>query len=168
MTQNYMLDTNVFSELVHKGLTLNDLPQDGQFWATPVQLTELNHAKPNLRARLSALFKEMIVRNNRNIPPAFAFGVEGAGFDQGQWGGDAALWDAIKRDLDDAWDRKPNRQKKKSKRENNLQDASIAEAAKSNNFTLITCDKAFDAVGRKHGIKVLLLTLHKTSSVTQN
>jgi predicted nuclease of predicted toxin-antitoxin system len=63
----------------------------------------------------------------------------------------------VMRDLDEAWQKKPRKKRKSSKKENNAKDASIAEAAKFNSFILLTCDSALAAVAAKHGIQIQLL-----------
>jgi predicted nucleic acid-binding protein len=159
---NYMLDANIFSNLVEGKLRLNDLPSDGQFWATPVQLEELKNAKDSVvKAELLSRFKAMIIDQGTQVPAAFAFDVAGAGFDEGILRSDGRLWHELKEELDTEWEKKLRKKKKNSKKENNLKDASIAEAAKFNDFVLVTCDCSLAAVSEKHGIKALLLNPRK-------
>lgn len=158
MAKNYLLDTNIFSNLIAGKLTPGDLPSDGQFWATPVQLQELKEAKADSnRDRLLSLFKEL-VGVDRTIPAAFAFDVPGAGWNQGEWRNDGSSWQTLKKDLDEAWEKKPGKKRKSSKKENNAKDASIAEAAKFNKFILLTCDSALANVAAKHGVEVQFLS----------
>jgi hypothetical protein len=124
-----MFDTNIFSNLIEGEILPNDLPSDGQFCATYVQLKELKNAKDdNLRARLLSAFKEIVEDKATLISPAFAFNVLGAGFGQGVWRSSSTLWQSLKDDLDAEWDKLPAKKKKRSKKSNNILDASIAEA----------------------------------------
>jgi predicted nucleic acid-binding protein len=151
----YMLDTNVFSKIVSEKILVSDLPQ-GTFWATTVQLEELKDTQGDQKKQqLLSLFKELIPSM---IPPGLTWGVKGAGWGEGEWRTDGSLWDLLKKELDEAWARKPSRKRKSSNKENNPKDATIAEAAKFNDFTLLTFDKDVAEVCEKVGIKVQLLT----------
>jgi hypothetical protein len=153
---NYMLDTNVFGDLVGGVFCLEDLPPDGQFWATPVQWEELTKAPASVKAR----FRELILDHGRIVPAGFAFDVLGAGWGEGEWRQDGRLWYALNKELDEllesGWaNHPPKEEKQRQKKENNRKDASIAEAAKFNNFTLITRDCGLMTAATKHGITVL-------------
>lgn len=154
----YMLDTNIFDALAKGRLSLDRLPSDGELRATRVQLEELKNTENNhLRSQLLTTFTEIIAHDSI-IPSAFALGVAGAGLNEGVWRSDGGLWNAVKQDLDDEWAKMPTKKQKKSRRENNPKDSSIAEAAKSNDYILLTCDRNLAIVAEKHGIKVRLFT----------
>jgi predicted nucleic acid-binding protein len=159
--RRYLLDTNVFDALAKGAIQASDLPSDGQLCATTVQLAELENTKDtHTRVRLSSLFQE-IITGNSNICPAFVFGVDGAGFGQGEWREDGGVWMALKQNLDERWELTRRAKKKKnSSKENNAQDATIAEAAFHNGCILITCDTDLAVVARKHSIETILLKLH--------
>ena len=153
----FMVDTNVFDALAKGRLSLDSLPSDEKLRATRVQLEELKNAKDtNLRSKLLATFAE-IIAPDAVIPAAFAFDIAGAGFEEGAWRSDGGLWRALKKDLDDAWQRMPKRRQKRRKKENNAKDCLIAEAAKFNGCTLLTYDPDLAMVAEKHGVKVRLL-----------
>jgi hypothetical protein len=76
---------------------------------------------------------------------------------QGVWRSDGTLCRALNKDLDDLWDAKPKKEQKSKKKENNTKDALLAEAAKFDGGTLLTCDGDLAKVAGKHGIKVLRL-----------
>jgi predicted nucleic acid-binding protein len=155
--RRYLLDTNVFDALVKGTIQRSDLPTDGQLCATTVQFAELEYTKdPDARQRLSCLFKE-IVTDNASISPGFAFGVPGAGFGQGEWRTDGEPWFALKKDLDEEWEQRSSKQKKRSRKENNLKDAAIAEAALHNGCVLLTRDEELAKVAKKHSIETILL-----------
>jgi predicted nucleic acid-binding protein len=137
-----MFDTNVFNWLVQRDLSINDLPLNGEFVATPVQRSELE-ATPGDEKREALLAKFSEVVTDLYSAP-FAFDVPGAGFDQGRWT-DGKLASAIRSDLD-----------RHRKKRNNIQDALIAETAITNGFTLVTCDGALRHVAEAHGCQVLL------------
>ena len=84
-----MLDTNIFDSVAKGRLALDGLPSDGKLLATRVQLEELkNTENDDLRSRLLTTFEEIIAHDSI-IPAAFAFGIAGAGFDEGVWRSDA-------------------------------------------------------------------------------
>lgn len=151
-----MLDTCIFSNLLQGRINSSDIPA-GQLWATPVQAAELAKTKNNrIREHLLAMFKEMIADNGTNMAAAFAFDLDGAGWGQGRHrNGD--LGQRLLKELDEVWENKSSRDKKKSKKSNNIADASIAEAAHFDGFTLLTCDEDLARVAAKNGVKVRLL-----------
>jgi predicted nucleic acid-binding protein len=138
---NYMVDTNVFNWLVQGYLAIDDLPSDGDFFATPVQRAELEATRDDAkRGALLANFSE-VVTGLYSAP--FTFDVPGAGFDQGRMT-DGILASAIRSDLDG-----------ERKKRNNIQDALIAETAITTGFTLVTCDRTLRNVAQAHGCTVL-------------
>lgn len=151
----YMLDTNIFSNIVSGELQIESLPV-GEFWATPVQREELYEASGDVRTQLLSKFKELV--DSRSIVGvSFCFDVRGAGFDEGVWNHDPSIFNAVKTDLDEAWENMPARQRKRKNKENNAKDALIAEAAKREDFTLLTADYHLAVAVEKHGIKVRYL-----------
>jgi predicted nucleic acid-binding protein len=148
----YMVDTNIFGNLVSGELSMETLPRDGEFCATPVQRAELNDASGDLKAQLLSKFNEIV--DSKMVRSAFAFGVPGAGFDEGEWRNDANTYNAVKTALDEAWEKLPGRKKKKHKKENNAKDALIAEVAKLRDFSLLTCDSALADAAKANGIRV--------------
>jgi predicted nucleic acid-binding protein len=150
----YMVDSNIFSDLVNRDLRRDELLPHGEFWATSVQVSELaNTANSQIRAELLAMFQE-IIGPKRQVPPAFAFGIPGAGFGEGDWRPDGTIWYLVKKDLDDEFDNRPNRKRQGRRKGNNALDASIAEAASHNNCILLTRDSALAAIAARHGVKV--------------
>jgi predicted nucleic acid-binding protein len=140
-TRKYMVDTNIFNWLVQRDLLTNDLPSDGEFVATAVQKAELGAtSNSQKRAALFAKFSQ-VVTDLHSAP--LAFDVPGAGFNQGRFT-NGKLASAITDDLD-----------KKEKKDNNIQDALIAETAITNGSTLLTCDRALKEVAEAHVCRVL-------------
>ncbi len=153
-TPKHMVDTNVFNWLVQGDLSIDDLPSNGYFVATPVQRAELEATRDDAkRAALLAKFSE-VVTGLYSAP--FAFDVEGAGFDQGRWT-DGILASAIRNDLNCERERR-----------NNIQDALIAETAITNGFTLVTCDRALRDVAQAHGCRVVFFQKRTSVKPRQN
>jgi rRNA-processing protein FCF1 len=158
-SKKYMLDTNIFDSLAKGRFAVDRLPSDGKLYATAVQFEELKDTRDSeKRSRLMERFTEIIDAPGMMLRAAFAFDVAGAGFDQGHWRSDGALYYALKKDLDAAWDRKPKKEQRRSKRQNSAKDALIAEAAQFNGCTLLTCDGDLAEAAAKHGINVLRLS----------
>jgi hypothetical protein len=151
----YMLDTNVFDHLVKGRIKFDQLPTDGKFLATPVQLVELKNCKDDER-RAKLLSKFGI---SELVPAGFSFGVAGAGWGEGEWHSEEKMWLDVKNELDLEWEKLPKDKKERSKKENNLPDASIAEAAHFHGCVLLTQDCTLDRVAAKHGITVLRIAL---------
>jgi len=80
-SKGYMLDTNIFGDLADGEFRLEDLPSDGQFWATHVQWVEICKAPDNVRSK----FIELILDQNAITSAAFALDVPGAGLNQGEF-----------------------------------------------------------------------------------
>jgi predicted nucleic acid-binding protein len=159
-----MFDTNIFSNLIAGKIRPDELPADGEYWATNVQREELKNAKDDgLRSRLLSTFKETVEDNATLIPPAFAFNVPGAGFGQGEWRSNSTLWQSLKDDLDAEWEKLPAKKKKSRKKSNNIPDASIAEAAFHNGLILVTSDELLAFVATKHQIQVQYLKVRKAN-----
>ena len=120
-----MLDTNIFNKLIDEVITLEDLPSDAPFLATPIQLMEINKTpEEGRRLILADKFHELVIES-RNIKTTL-WGYSG-------WGEGA--WDATEcyQPLKDALDAR-------KKKLNNIEDALIAEVALVEGHTLITAD----------------------------
>jgi predicted nucleic acid-binding protein len=145
----YMLDTNVFNWLVQGDLSIDDLPSNGDFVATPVQRAELEATRTDeKREALLAMFSEVVIDL---YSASLSFDVRGAGFDQGRWT-DGKLASAIRSDLE-----------RKRKKRNNVQDALIAETAITNGFILVTCDGELRRAAEAHGCRVRFFSKKRTS-----
>jgi hypothetical protein len=156
----YMFDTNIFNDLLDGRVDLIPYIGKAMFFATHIQLDELNNT-PDVtrRERLSHLFEEI----TSNSVPTESFILGFSRLDQAKLGGENVintessvygdskygkakytindnLYGSIKRELD-----------KEKKKINNIQDALIAETAIKNNLTLITHDSLLFNVITKHG-----------------
>lgn len=127
----YMLDTNVFNALRDGVATDKLLPLDGEFFATSIQMQEINaNPDPLDRERLLGIFK--------GIAPEI-IPTESAVWDVSEFGlakyGDGLTYESIL-----------NAMNSKNKRKNNIQDALIAETSIKNGFTLVTSDRFLSEV----------------------
>ena len=138
---SYVVDTNIFNNLVDGVFRIEDLPSDSPFLATHVQIDELNNTKDaERRARLFLMFAEV----RPQVVPTESFVWDVSRWDHGKWG-DGILYEKLKQDLDAL---------NKSKA-NNARDILIAEVAIVNEYTLLTADRDLATVVKKHGGKVV-------------
>lgn len=138
---SYVVDTNIFNKLVDGTINVGDLPSDGPFIATHIQIDELNNTKDSeRRARLFLMFAEV----RPEIVPTESFVWDVSRWDHGKWS-DGVLFERLKQDLDAL-------NKSKS---NNAQDVLIAEVAIVNSFTLLTSDQHLAQVVKDLGGKVV-------------
>ncbi len=139
----YVLDTCIFNKLVDGAIDLGDLPSDGEYLATHVQIDEINATKDaERRARLLLKFAEV---RPRLVPTeSFVLGVSRLG--QGRLG-DGASFHTLRKELNTRNKSKPN----------NTQDVLTAEVALQNGFTLLTSDQHLAEVIAKYGGKVVYL-----------
>jgi len=143
-----MFDTVVFNRILDGVLTIDELTEKGQFYATHIQLDEINNT-PNIERRQALLevFNEITVRNiptesfvldtsrlgeaklgGGNIIPTETGVWDVSTWDQAKWGEENGLYTSFKTELDLL-----NKGKK-----NNIQDTLIVETAIKNRFILIT------------------------------
>ena len=145
---SYVVDTNIFNKLVDGTLNVDDLPTDGKFLATHVQIDEINNTKDSERRALLFLrFAEV----RPEIVPTESFVLDVSRLDYGKLS-DGILFDTLKQKLDAL---------NKSKL-NNAQDVLIAEVAIVNKFTLLTSDRHLAEVVEKQGGKIVHFNSHKS------
>ena len=93
----YMLDTNIFDRLAKGQLDIGDLPNDGEFYATSVQIQELNQADDvDLRAILNDKFSELGPTIDQIQTTLWGF----SGWGQGGWSAVGEYFEKIKSLLD--------------------------------------------------------------------
>ena len=137
---SYVVDTTIFNKLVDGTINVADLPSDGPFVATHIQIDEINNTKDSeRRARLFLKFAE--VRPETVLTESFVFDV--SRWDHAKWS-DGVLFKKLKQELDAMNKFKPN----------NTQDVLIAEVAIVNGFTLLTSDGDLAEVVKRQGGKV--------------
>jgi rRNA-processing protein FCF1 len=140
-----MLDTNIFNRLVEGRLAIGDLPSDDEFFATSIQIQELNATKDGAyRAILIAKFAEMGPKLDQVKTTLWGF----ASWGEGSWGGVGDYFGKIKDEMDLL-----NKNK-----DSNSADALIGEASISNHHILITTDKHLAEVVERHGGGVMKIS----------
>lgn len=137
----YVVDTCIINKLADETLSLDQLPSDGEYVVSHVQIDELKKTKSNARrAQLLATFSSVVDLVAPTESLVVGISVIGAAKLS-----DGKDYTALKASLDAL-------NKSKS---NNANDILIAEVALKNGFTLITSDKALSEAAAKHGCKVL-------------
>lgn len=138
----YIFDTNIFNRLVDGTFLLSELPSDAEFFATHIQIDELNKTKDT--ERRAKLFLRFVETTPTLVPTeSFTIGVSRIG--QAKISKKDNLAQQIRNDLDGL-----NGAKHK-----NSQDALIAEVAAVNNLTLVTADYDLAQIASKHGISCI-------------
>ena len=137
----YVVDTNIINRLVDGIIRPEDLPTDGDFIATHVQMDELNKTKDE--ERRARLFIKFATMRPEVVPTeSLVVGVSRIGLAKLS---DGNLYTSLRSGLDE-------RNKAKA---NNKQDALIAEVAITNGYVLVTTDTDLAIVAQAHGCKVL-------------
>jgi len=157
LNASYMLDTNVFNHIC-KGVISLEIFDGKHLLATPLQIIELKNTKdPILLTKLLATFNEIAASE---VPAAFSFDIEGAGWDQGVLSGNADCAHAAFADLkhldqlkpNSKWSKNLSPEKENRKMVGAWNDILTAEAAKRNGAILITEDRNLLVVARKYGV----------------
>jgi rRNA-processing protein FCF1 len=139
---SYVVDTNIINWLVDGSILLEDLPSNGQFLATHVQIDEVNKTRDEeRRACLFLKFAEV----SPQIVPTESFVFDVSRWDHGKWS-DGVLFEKLKSSLDTLNNSKAN----------NAKDALIGEVAVVNGYTLLTADTDLAQIVQAHGGKVQL------------
>lgn len=132
--KTYMLDTNVFNDVLDGKIPLTSL-RGRWLFVIGVQVHELRATRDDSRrADLLAVFDE--IRPGSTLASSFCFGIEGAGFDEANWNDGSGKFDkmlALLQHFD-------NHKRKKKNRLNQVRDILIAESAIKNGATLISND----------------------------
>lgn len=140
----YVVDTSLINKLVDGTVGADELPNDGAFVASHIQIDELKQTKnPERRAKLLKKFTETV----DEILPTESFMLGVSRLDEGKLG-DGISYDAIKKELDSLNGGKAN----------NSKDALIAEIAMTKGYVLLTADFHLYQVADIHGIGVIYWT----------
>ena len=140
----YVVDTNIIHRLVDGTIGIEELPNDGTFLASHIQIDEINRTKnPERRKELLQKFAETV----DEIVPTESFvldvsRLDGAKLEQEE------NYKILKTELDNR-----NRNKR-----NNLHDALIAEIAMNNGYVLLTADFDLYQVAYAHDIGTIYWT----------
>lgn len=135
----YLLDTNIFNQLVDDRISFADLPSNGPFFATYLQMQEIGNTKRQERREvLQSKFQEI---NPQTVPVETSlWGV--TPFGEGKYGGGSDLFKSLLVELD----------AKNNAKKNNYADVLIAEVTIVNGHTLITADQDLaDLVESRNG-----------------
>jgi predicted nucleic acid-binding protein len=141
----YMLDTNIFNRLVEGRLAIGDLPGVDEFFATSIQIQELN-ATRNIERRAILINKFSEVSPKLDSIKTSLWGY--ASYGESAWGAEGEHFAKIKSELDLLNNNKAS----------NPADALIGEVSLSNHHTLMTTDKDLAAVVEKMGGKVMQIS----------
>ena len=134
----YVVDTSLINKLVDGSVHADELPKDGSFVASHIQIDEINRTKnQKRRSELLQKFSETI----DEMLPTESFVLGTSRLDKGKLG-DGVSYDAIKTELDSMNKGKTN----------NSEDALIAEIAMKNGYVLLTADFHLYQVAYAHGI----------------
>ncbi|TAL53822.1 hypothetical protein [Pandoraea sp.] len=140
---SYLLDTNVFNKLLDRVLKSEELPTDGEFVVTHLQIDEINKTSDAER-RVGLVLVQTALRVQLVPTETMVFDV--SRFDHAKLS-DGKVYTELKNSLDAL-------NKSKS---NNVHDALIGEVGIVNGYTLITADRDLAKVVVDMGGKVLLI-----------
>lgn len=142
------MDTSLINKLVDGTVGADELPKDGSFVASHIQIDELNRTtSAQRRVKLLKMFAETI----DEILPTESFVLDTSRLDEGRLG-DGDSYHAIKRELDSL----------NGSKANNSEDALIAEVAMRNGYVLLTADFHLYQVAYIHGVGVMYWTTNST------
>jgi rRNA-processing protein FCF1 len=141
VSMKYVVDTNIINRLIDGLLSTSDLPSDGEFVATHIQNDELSKTSDsNRRGLLLQKFSTLV---DAVIPTeSTVLGISTLGQSKIS---DDTLYQTLKAGLDS----------KNKGKENNAQDALIAEVGIKQVCTLLTADGDLAEVAKEHGCLVM-------------
>ncbi|GAH03750.1 unnamed protein product, partial [marine sediment metagenome] len=136
----FMFDTNIFGHILDNKILVENFPKNLNFFITPIQLYELKKTRDqNRRKMLLTIFNKI---DQENIPTeSTVLGVSKLGYSKLSRKNN--LYEKIKSDLDE-----------KVLKQNNIQDALIAETAIKNGLILVTNDGDLLEVTQKYNGEV--------------
>ena len=137
----FVVDTCIINKLIDGKMNLNELPSNSSFFASHIQIDEINKTQDSeRRAQLFLRFAEV----SPKIIPKESLVWDVSRWDQAKFS-DGVLYDNLKQSLDALNKSKPC----------NVNDALIAETAIVNEYILLTSDKDLTKVAKKLGCNVL-------------
>lgn len=143
MPQKYIVDTCIFGKILDGSISKNDLPADGVFLITHVQLGEINNAQDSeKRARL--LLNLFALPVTIVLTESCITNVSRVGYSKACH---SVNYCNIKELLD----------KRNGGKNNNKEDALIADTAMQNGYTLISADEDLIAVTNELGCKTIFI-----------
>lgn len=137
----FVVDTCIINKLIDGKIKLNELPSNSSFFASHIQIDEINKTQDSeRRAQLFLRFAEV----SPKIIPTESLVWDVSRWDQAKFS-DGVLYNSLKQSLDALNKSKPS----------NVNDALIAETAIVNEYTLLTSDKDLTKVAKNLGCKVV-------------
>jgi hypothetical protein len=140
----YLVDTCVFNWLTDSLVKKDDLPFDGGFAITHIQVDEINKTRDEER-RARLLLMQASLRCELLPTQSFVFDVSRLGHAKL---GDGKLFTSLRAELDLL----------NGSRGSNVRDALIAEAAIANGYTLLTADGDLKLATERHSGKVIFFS----------
>ena len=137
---NYVVDTCIFNKLIDGEISLGALPQRSSFFASHIQIDEINKT-PDAERKAQLFLKFAEIRPKIIPAESMVWGFMRWG--QMKWS-DGELYKQLKQSLDKL---------SKSKR-SNISDALIAETAINNRYILLTTDELLSNVATELGCEV--------------
>jgi predicted nucleic acid-binding protein len=135
----YIVDTCIINKLIDGLIEPDELPSDGDFVASHIQIDELNRTKDEeRRGRLFLVFAKTIDQ----IVPTESTVIGVSRLDECKIS-DGVLLETLRNQLD----------AKNGGKANNSEDALIAEIAVENGYTLLTADYDLSEVAKANGCK---------------
>lgn len=139
----YLFDTNIFNDIFDHKINLENLSKNCEICITHLQEDEINKTKNNMRRNnLMDTFKKI---EKNNIPTESAVW-DVSKWDQCKFSDENGIYEQIKAELNTI-----------KEKDNNVQDALIAETAIKNNITLVTHDQNLGRITTKLGGYVVSL-----------
>jgi predicted nucleic acid-binding protein len=143
----YVVDTSVFNWVTDSLITRDQLPSDGGFAITHIQVDEINQTKDGERRARLALTQACLYCR---LLPTETLVLDVSRIDHAKLG-DGRLFSSLKAELDIL----------NGKKRNNARDALIAEVAIANGYTLLTADADLRSASEQHGGKVIFFSAPK-------
>ena len=141
LPMKYVVDTCILNKLVDGVLAPDQLPTDGEFVASHIQIDELNRTKDEeKRAQLFLMFATTV----EEVVPTETFVIGVSRIGHGKLS-DGDLFERLRNELNQL----------NGEKRNNTMDALIAEIAINNGYTLLTADYHLHKVAKNNGCNVL-------------
>ena len=148
MLKRYVLDTNIFNRVVEGILAVTDLPSDGVFCASEVQINEIGKTTdPVKRTQLEDTFQKIGPRISVRKTTPWDYD----GWGTGEWSQEGKYFNKILSKLQSVH--------KKDKFESDVRDALIGEISITENCILISTDKDLVAAVKEIDGHTCLLNL---------
>lgn len=136
--QPYILDTNVFNHLLEGKIALSSFA-GRRLLVTGIQVDELSNT-PDVIKRAELLAQFEVINPTPILASSFAWGIEGAGWDQACWNDGSNNFEKMRARLCELDSQQKNKKRKRGLQLNQERDILIAETAIKNNAILVSGD----------------------------